>query len=65
MQPDEAYFWRTHIGAELDLLLLKDGRRLGVKRSYALAERVTAAPLTIIARGDAGALFLAKRRRKT
>ncbi len=29
--PDEAYFWATHNGAELDLLLFKDGRRLGVE----------------------------------
>ena len=28
--PDEAYFWGTHGGAELDLLLVKDGYRLGV-----------------------------------
>ncbi len=35
--PDQAYFWATHAGAELDLLLLKDGRRIGVeiKRSDA------------------------------
>lgn len=31
MQPNEAYFWATHQGAELDLLLIKDGRRLGVE----------------------------------
>lgn len=31
MQPDLAYFWATHQGAELDLLLLKDGRRVGVE----------------------------------
>lgn len=37
LQPDEAYFWATHQGAELDLLLLKNGRRIGVecKRSDA------------------------------
>ena len=29
--PDEAYFWATHSGAELDLLLVKDGRRIGVE----------------------------------
>jgi uncharacterized protein len=35
--PDAAYFWATHQGAELDLLLMKGGRRLGVeiKRSDA------------------------------
>lgn len=31
IQPDEAYFWATYQGAELDLLLIKDGRRLGVE----------------------------------
>jgi predicted AAA+ superfamily ATPase len=29
VQPDDAYFWATHQGAELDLLLFKNGRRLG------------------------------------
>ena len=29
--PDEAYFWATHNGAELDLLLLTQGRRVGVE----------------------------------
>ena len=29
--PDEAYFWATHNGAELDLLLFKAGRRIGVE----------------------------------
>lgn len=31
MQPDEAYFWATHQGAELDLLLFKNGKRIGVE----------------------------------
>ncbi|MHB1586424.1 MAG: ATP-binding protein [Acidiferrobacteraceae bacterium] len=31
VQPDAAYFWATHQGAELDLLLIKGGRRLGVE----------------------------------
>jgi uncharacterized protein len=36
-RPDSAWFWATHAGAELDLLMLKDGRRIGVefKRSDA------------------------------
>ena len=25
------YFWATHAGAELDLLMIKDGRRVGVE----------------------------------
>lgn len=31
LAPDEVYFWATHNGAELDLLLLKQGRRVGVE----------------------------------
>ena len=31
----EAYFWSTQAGAELDLLLFHDGRRLGVEFKYA------------------------------
>jgi uncharacterized protein len=30
-QPDQAYFWGTHNGAELDLLLFKDGKRIGIE----------------------------------
>jgi predicted AAA+ superfamily ATPase len=37
----EAYFWATHQGAELDLLLLKAGRRLGVEAKRADAPKVT------------------------
>lgn len=40
-QPDEVYFWATHQGAELDLLLLKDGRRLGVEARHADAPVLT------------------------
>jgi len=29
--PDEAYFWATHQGAEIDLMLFKNGRRIGVE----------------------------------
>lgn len=29
--PDHVYFWRTHNGAELDLLLFAKGRRIGVE----------------------------------
>jgi predicted AAA+ superfamily ATPase len=31
VEPDEAYFWATHQGAELDLLLFKGGRRFGIE----------------------------------
>ena len=31
LAPEEAYYWRTYNGAELDMLLLKDGQRIGVE----------------------------------
>lgn len=40
-QPDEIYFWATHQGAELDLLLLKHGYRSGVEAKYADAPTLT------------------------
>ena len=39
--PGEYYFWRTQAGAELDLLIIKDGKRLGFEFKYADAPRVT------------------------
>ena len=39
--PDEAYFWATHSTAELDLLLLKDGQRIGVECKRMDAPRLT------------------------
>ena len=40
-KPDEAYFWATHQGAELDLLLLRGQQRIGVEFKRADAPRVT------------------------
>jgi predicted AAA+ superfamily ATPase len=39
--PDEAYFWGTHSGAELDLLLIKDGKRIGIECKRMDAPRLT------------------------
>jgi len=41
LHPDEVYFWATHAGAEIDLLLFKDGRRIGVEIKRADAPRLT------------------------
>jgi hypothetical protein len=41
VEPDEAYFWATHQGAELDLLLLKNGKKIGVEVKHADAPRLT------------------------
>lgn len=40
-RPDEAYFWATHQGAELDLLLVRAGRRFGVEVKRQDAPSVT------------------------
>ena len=40
-RPDEAYYWATHNGAELDLLLFKNGRRIGVECKRADAPTMT------------------------
>jgi predicted AAA+ superfamily ATPase len=41
VEPDAAYFWATHQGAEIDLILLKQGRMYGVE-----CKRVDAPALT-------------------
>lgn len=41
VSPDEAFFWATHNGAELDLLLFRDGRRIGVECKRQDAPRMT------------------------
>jgi predicted AAA+ superfamily ATPase len=41
VRPDQAFFWATHGGAELDLLLFKDGRRLGIECKRVDAPRLT------------------------
>ena len=88
VEPDEHYFWATHGGAELDLLLIKDGRRYGIEckrmdaprltpsmhiamedldldhltviypgaKPYPLSDKVTVAPLSVLAKGDSSAL---------
>jgi uncharacterized protein len=41
MNPDEAYFWGTHNGAEIDLVMVKGGRMLGVECKRIDAPRLT------------------------
>ncbi len=40
-KPEEVYFWATHAGAELDLLMIKEGRRIGVEFKRADAPQLT------------------------
>ena len=41
VRPAEAYFWATHGGSELDLLLLLNGRRYGVESKFNEAPTIT------------------------
>jgi len=40
-RPDECFFWATHAGAELDLLVVRGGHRLGVEFKRSAAPRLT------------------------
>lgn len=40
-EPEQAYFWATHQGAELDLLLFKGSRRIGIEIKRADAPTTT------------------------
>jgi len=41
LRPDDAYYWATHNGAEIDLVLFIDGRRVGVECKRADAPVLT------------------------
>ena len=41
IRPDEAFFWATHAGAELDLLTIKYGRKVGFEFKRTDAPRLT------------------------
>jgi predicted AAA+ superfamily ATPase len=41
LQPDEAYYWATYSGAEIDLVLFKRGRRIGIECKRADAPTLT------------------------
>lgn len=47
-----SYFWATHQGAELDLFILRNGRRYGVEIKYQDAPKIT--PSMRIAMNDLG-----------
>jgi len=41
LEPDEVYFWATHQGAEIDLIVLKRGKKYGVEIKRADAPTMT------------------------
>jgi predicted AAA+ superfamily ATPase len=40
-EQEECYFWATHQQAELDLLIIKDGKRMGFEIKYSAAPKLT------------------------
>jgi len=57
-QPDEAWFWATHQGAELDLLLMRGRQRVGVEFKRADAPRVTPSMRIAMAELELDALYV-------
>ena len=41
VRPDEAYFWATHSGAELDLFFFQQGKRCGVEFKFNEAPKIS------------------------
>lgn len=41
VEPQEAFFWATHQGAEIDLIMIKEGRMLGVECKQVDAPKMT------------------------
>jgi predicted AAA+ superfamily ATPase len=41
LRPDDAYYWATHNGAEIDLVIFKNGRRIGIECKRADAPTLT------------------------
>ena len=48
VEPDESYFWATHQGAEIDLVLRKNGRWLGMECKRTDAPRMTRSMTTAL-----------------
>jgi predicted AAA+ superfamily ATPase len=56
--PDEAYFWATHGGAELDLLMIKDGRKVGIEFKLTDAPKLTPSMKTALSDLSLDMLFV-------
>ena len=52
VKPDEAYYWATHNGAEIDLVIVKNGHLWGIECKRKDAPRISASMR--IALGDLG-----------
>lgn len=52
------YFWRTHTGAELDLLVVKSGKKLGFEIKYSDVPKITRSMNSVIEDLNLDKLFL-------
>ena len=41
LTPEESFFWRTHNGAEIDLLVFKNGKKYGFEFKFADTPKIT------------------------
>lgn len=57
-RPDQAWFWATHAGAELDLLMFKHGKRVGVEFKHADAPVLTPSMRIALADLELDALYV-------
>jgi predicted AAA+ superfamily ATPase len=57
-QSRDVYYWATHAGAELDLLLLRDGQALGFEVKYTDAPRTTRSMRSALADLDLHHLYV-------
>jgi hypothetical protein len=48
-RPEQCFFWKTHAGAEIDLLVIAGGRRLGFEVKLTTAPAATASARTALA----------------
>lgn len=58
-RPDAAYFWATHAGAELDLLMFRNEQRIGVEFKRSDAPTLTPSMRTAMADLQLDALYVA------
>ena len=57
-RPDEAYFWATHAGAELDLLMIRNGQHVGVEFKRTDAPALTPSIRTALADLQLSAVYV-------
>jgi uncharacterized protein len=54
----DCYFWRTHTGSELDLMVVKNGKKLGFEIKYSDVPKITRSMNSVIEDLSLDKLFL-------